>query len=158
MFKILSASLITVALLLSLSACGSSEVEAFEEDWELSYQHSPEFMWAQAKAAMLKQFEIAEENLETHTLTSEWDEKLSIMSHHGFRYRLIVVLEGDIETGFKVKAKEEKEKNTEQVNPTASSEAEWEAVEADGGAVAKFRVALHRRLNPKERWIEASER
>lgn len=146
-----------VVLFLTCSGCGSTPVP-YEDDWDLKYQHSAEFMWDQVKYALNKHFEIAKADFKTREVETAWNEHLSVMSHHGYRERLLVTLDGDDETGYSVKVKEERQINTEQVNPQASSEAEWEDSEADGGALSKFRWALHRRLHPKESWKDEGVR
>ena len=150
----MSAFVKTLSALLFLTlfaSCGSTP-KPFEDNWDLKYQHTAEFMWEEVQVALAKYFRIAEKDFDTRTITTDWNEHLSVMSHHGYRERLIVTLDGDEEKGFSVQVKEEKQINTEQVNPQASSEADWEDAEAEGGALSRFRVALHRRLHPKESW------
>ncbi len=150
-------ALVLLASLLICSSCGSV-AKPYEDDWDLKYQHSAEFMWEQVLLALKKHHRIAEESFEKREITTEWNEHLSVMSHHGYRERLIVTLTGDEESGFSVKAREEKQINAEQVNPQASSEADWEDAEAEGGVLAKFRVALYRRLHPSESWKDEGVR
>ncbi len=144
-------------MILACSSCGSTPTP-YEDDWELKYQHTAEFMWEQVQAALAKHFQIAKKDFDTREIETEWNEHLSVMSHHGYRERLIVTLVGDEIKGFSVNVKEERQVNTEQVNPQASSEADWKDSEADGGALARFRVALHRRLHPKEGWKQEGVR
>ncbi len=155
---LVSAKSLLILLVLGLLCSCSSSPQHFEDDWELKYQHSAEFMWEQIEVALGKYFSIDDANFGTRVMTTDWNEHLSVMSHHGYRERLIVTLDGDEVEGFSVNVKEEKQINTEQVNPQSSSEADWEDAEADGGALSRFRVALHRRLHPKEGWKEDSVR
>ena len=147
----------------ALSACllfcaCASKPQPFEDDWTERHKHSFDFMWEECIAALEAQYPIAEADRDTNTITTDWNENLAVMAQQGYRTRLVIVLEGDVENGYIVKGKEERELNTEQVNPTSSEEAEWEPASADGGSLARFRVALHRRLHPKEAWREAELR
>jgi uncharacterized lipoprotein len=146
------AKLAAVLVLVSICSGCNSVPQTYEDDWDLKYQHSAEFMWDQVQYALNKHFEVEKADYETRKIETEWNEHLSVMSHHGYRERLLVELKGDEEAGFNVQVKEERQINTEQVNPQASSEAKWEDSEAEGGAVGKFRVALYGRLHPKESW------
>lgn len=149
--------LAALAAVIGLPAC-SSHPEPYEDDWEMKYMHSYDFMWDQCIAALQQQYRIEKADEESHTITTDWDEHLAVMAYQGYRTRLIVTIEGDVDEGYKVKAREEREQNAEQINPDSSAEADWEPGTADGGTLARFRIALHRRLNPKESWREAEAR
>ncbi len=149
---------LTALIFLGLSAACAGRPEPYEDDWQLRYMHSYDFMWEECIAALRQQYRIEKADKEARTITTDWNEHLAVMAYQGYRTRLVVTIEGDVEEGYHVKAKEEREVNAEQVNPEASSEADWEPASADGGTLGKFRIALHRRLNPKESWRDAEIR
>ena len=138
-------------------AC-ASRGEPYEETMELEYRHSFDFMWENVIEALGKHYDIAEANRETRTITTDWRTNLAVMSHFGYRTRLIVTLDGSVTDGWTVTVKEEAEKNVEQVNPLAESKAEWKPTDSDGGTAARFRVSLYRRLNPRQDWRDADVR
>lgn len=145
-------------LLLILVACGTGEGNAFEDTWEVRYRHSLDFMWDQSQDALREQYDIESADEVTRTITTDWDVHLAVFSEKGYRTRLIVGIEGDVVNGYVVTVKEELEINDEATNPESLSEAEWSPADADGGTASKFRVALHKRLNPSQKWRDVEER
>lgn len=146
------------ALALTASSCTSGGGQAFEDEWEMRYRHSIDFLWQQCIESLEEQYAIAEADETTRTITTDWDVHLGVFSEKGYRTRLIVGLEGDVTDGYKVSVKEELEVNQEATNPEALSEADWSAGEADGGSASKFRIAMHRRLNPSQEWRDVEQR
>lgn len=147
-----------VLILLVAAGCKSGEGNAYEDTWEVRYKHSFDFMWEQAADALREQYAIASEDHATRTITTDWDVHLGVFSEKGFRTRLVVTLDGDIVKGYLVTVKEELEVNEEATNPELASEAEWKAGDADGGTAARFRIALHKRLNPSQKWRDVERR
>lgn len=141
-----------LVLLAVLPGCASPEGKNYEETWEESYDHSFDFLWEQALKTVDYGFGIAERNLEDRQIVSRWDTQLAYFSTQGTRQRIIVDFEEVSPQRWQVKVSEERQVNTEQINPTASTEAEWEESEADGTAASKFRLDFERRVNPPENW------
>ena len=143
---------------LVLIGCASQNGQSYEDTWEVRYKHSFDFVWEQAKDALEERYDIESEDLATRTITTDWDVHLAVFSEKGYRTRLLVTIDGDVVDGYTITAKEELEVNDEATNPELIDEADWKAGEADGGTAAKFRVALHKRMNPSQKWREFEER
>ena len=88
-------SLCLIVVCVVCVGCGSRS-QPYEDKWELRYQHSAAFMWEQIQFALSKHFRVAEEDFESRKVTTDWNEHLSVMSHHGYRERLIVTLDSHV--------------------------------------------------------------
>jgi hypothetical protein len=141
-----------LVLVFLLGGCASNEQTSYEESWEGTYNHSFEFLWEEALKSVDYGFGVAERNLDSKTIVSDWDTQLAYFSGQGTRTRITIEFEEVEETRWRLTVSEEKQVNTEQINPTASTEAEWEPADSDGAAASKFRLNFERRINPPEHW------
>lgn len=134
-----------------LLSCGSAPKPRTEESI-LPYIHSEEFVRSEAKAVLAKKWSGTTENPETKQIETEWDVNLAPMGHTGRRHRLLVGIEGDPSRGYRVKATQESEVNTNAKNPLSLQEADWDEIESDGALALQFLFDLDRRLNPPKPW------
>ena len=144
---------VAAVLVAALAACASSPKPAEETSRE-RFKHTFDFMWGQTEAELAEEWKIESADKATRTLVTSWNEQMHPMSHFGVRRRITVTLEGDEVEGFLVKAKEEAEKNTEEVTPMSKEDADWDPTDTDGARAKKILMNLYIRLHPKETWKE----
>ncbi len=136
-----------------LAACSSHSNEPYEEERDVEVYHSFDLMWNQIQKALAKRYELAEVDEAGRKVTTRWNTHLAPFAEGGYRTRLIVTLTGDV-GHWKVMVREETQVNTEQENPLAAEEAEWEDSQSEGGEANRFLVALFRLLNPRRDWLD----
>src|SRR5262249_1043731 len=122
------------------------------------YQHSYEFMWREAKEALVAKWKIASEDEEQHQFVTEWDTRLAPMTAMGKRSRLTVKVTGDVVAAYKVAPTHASEMNTNGRTPLSMEDASWSAVENDGGLAMQYLVDLDHRINPPKPWQESERR
>jgi len=125
-----------------------------EETTNFTYRHTGDEMWKQVRSQVLKAWRITAEDRSAGEIVTTWDVRLHAMDRFGRRHRLKITLEGTDEKGYTVVAAQETEMNTNQDNPLAASEADWEEMNADGALAQRFLFKLHRRINPPKTWRE----
>ncbi|MSR74758.1 MAG: hypothetical protein EXS14_04720 [Planctomycetes bacterium] len=141
-----------------LAACSTSDVGSTTAGTSFVYQHTRVFLIDEVRTQLSREWPAPAIEAETQAVITDWKEQLAVMSRFGRRDRLRVVLEGADGKGWKVVCTQETQRNMEQEDPLSSSKAEWEAQETDAALAQKFLFDLHRRLNPKQAWREATIR
>lgn len=140
--------------LVSLAAGCTSTADPTEESTNFTYQHTGDEMWRQLRLEVLEGWRIESADKVSGEITTNWDVRLHSMSNFGRRHRLKITLEGSDDEGYTVVAAQETEKNTNQENPMAEAEADWESMPADGALANRFLFKFHRRMNPPTTWRE----
>jgi hypothetical protein len=153
--RILALSLLAAAA----SGCGGTPPPAVETTpADKPYKHTEAFMWEQVKATLARRWHIATEDKELRQIVTDWDTQLSPMDRFGRRTRITINLEGSDGEGWSVRASEEAQQNTEQVNPLSPEEADWETVASEGALASQFLVDLDRRIHPPQPWKDREVR
>ncbi len=151
-------SLFIVAVMMAcLSACAGTDVGSAVAETSFVYQHSRAFLDHEIRTQLAREWSKPTTEVETGAWLTDWKEQLAVMSQFGRRHRLRVRVEA-ADGGFKVNCEQESQRNMEQEDPLSASKAEWDAAQTDGALAKKFLFDLHRRLNPKQAWREASIR
>lgn len=145
------------AFLLVLGACGSSGGPSEFEGRDL-YEYEFDFLWEEAQRELKDQWRVAKADLETKTIETEWDERLSPLRSQGFRHRLRVAFEPVEERKWRVRAFEESERNDEIEKPLDPAEASWSSSKNEGALALKFLVNFDRRMRPNEAWRRETKR
>jgi len=144
---------LTTALLL-LTSCASNKDPGTEERTSFKYRHSADEMWRQLVAEAREAWTIESADREKLEIVTKWDVELHAMNTFGRRNRITITLEGSDAEGYSVVALQNTEKNTDQENPLAASEADWEQMPSDGALAGSFLMKFHRRMNPPKSWQE----
>lgn len=142
---------------LSLAGCASDDSGHVQAETSFVYAHTRDFLNDQVRAQLAREWPDPKVEAETGAWLSDWKVQLAVMSRFGRRDRLRVRIES-AEGGFKVSCEQESQRNMEQEDPLSASKAEWKALTPDGALAKKFLFDLHRTLNPKQAWREATIR
>lgn len=150
-------STILSCVLLLVFGCGSPG-KPLEQTNDIRYKNSLDFIWSESLVVLKQQYrDISSVDRVKRSITTAWDVQASPFSNQGYRSRLTVTFDGDVSSGFLVKAIEEEEINREEQDPLVLSEADWEPTTPSGARAQKFLWLLHRRLNPSQKWRDNAD-
>ena len=140
-------------LFVILASCGGTP-QPREESTDFSYRHTRAEMWRQLCAEVRESWRIDSLDETAGEINTGWDVQLHAMNTFGRRHRLKITLTGTDETGYKVAATQETERNMNPNNPLSEPDADWKPMEADGVLAQRFLIKFHRRMSPTNTWKE----
>ncbi|MEE9393370.1 MAG: hypothetical protein V3W41_12785 [Planctomycetota bacterium] len=156
LFRLSIAAIILISVPL-FTSCGSTP-KPEDEDWVQGYEHGFDYLWDESLSVLKQRYEMATAVPAKQKMTTEWDTQLAYFSEQGERVRLSVEFEERPVVGWVITTTEERQINTNQLNPTVGSEADWEDADPDGSATSFYRLGMAARMRPRESWRSDRER